>query len=247
MHAPRAPMRHGERGHLMVGLVAAVAILMIFSTVVFQEWSQLMRREAEEEMMFRAREIVRGIFRYRIDHGGAGPSKLEQLMEPGPKGQYYMRHLYKDPLVVDGKWGLLYQGPGGTIVDPTSEDPAAGHEQSLMDQILEAPESQASEFATVEGAGAGLTIAGVKSLCKDEPFRVYNGYSDYAEWRFTYLDLETGLATNSPGQQGSGLPSQLPTAGQLGGGDSPFGQDQGGGKNQGGKGKGGGKKGQQGD
>jgi hypothetical protein len=196
----------------MVGLLAAVAILMIFSTVVFQEWSELMRREREEEMIFRAKELVRGIYRYRLDHAGAGPVKLEQLMEPGPRGQYYLRRLYEDPLVADGKWGLLYQGPGGTIIDPSAGDPLAGVDPSAVGQLALAP--NAGEGLALVGEGGevgGLPIAGVKSLCKDKPFRIYNGFADYSEWLFTFLDLETGLAS-ATGQPGGAPP--VPSASQ---------------------------------
>ena len=110
-----------EKGHLMAGLMAAVAIMMIFSTMAFQAWSEVLRRDNEAEMMFRAQDLVRAIQRYRRDHGGMGPEKLEQLLEPGPKRQYYARQVWTDPLVPDGKWGLLYFGPGGALVDPSNE------------------------------------------------------------------------------------------------------------------------------
>jgi len=110
----------------MAGLMAAVAIMMIFSAVAFQEWSQLLRRDNEAEMMFRAQDLVRSIQRYRKDHGGQGPMKLEDLMEVGPKRQYYVRKLWEDPLVKDGKWGLLHMGPGGQVFDPNAETEPGG-------------------------------------------------------------------------------------------------------------------------
>src|SRR5262245_48993168 len=104
--------RGRESGHLMVGVMAAVAILVILSTVAFQSWADVLRRDNEAEMMFRAQEIVRAIRKYQKDRG-APPTELKQLMEPGNRGQYFLRHLYKDPLVKGGKWGLLFAGPGG--------------------------------------------------------------------------------------------------------------------------------------
>jgi hypothetical protein len=35
-----------------------------------------------------------------------------------------------------------------------------------------------------------MLIAGVRTLCEEDPFRVYNGLTEYSEWMFTYLDLE---------------------------------------------------------
>jgi hypothetical protein len=134
-----------ERGFLMAAAIAAVAILLIFSTLALQEWADVLRRDNEAEMMFRAKDIVRAIQRYRRDHGGAGPAKLEQLMEPGPRGQYYLRKLWKDPLVRDGKWGLLYAGPAGQVVDPNATE---------LDQGL-TPVPGASGFGGTSPFGSG--------------------------------------------------------------------------------------------
>jgi len=116
----RRKSRKHERGHLLAGLMAAVTIMVIFSTIAFQEWVEVQRRDNEAEMIFRAQDIVRAIQRFRQDHGGVGPQKLENLIEPGSRGQYYLRQLWKDPLVRDGEWGLLYEGPGRTIMDPNA-------------------------------------------------------------------------------------------------------------------------------
>jgi hypothetical protein len=209
---------HRQRGHLMAGVMVLLAIMLIFSTIIFQSWEDVLRRDNEAEMIFRAEEIVRAIARFRKDHA-APPVKLEQLMEPGPKAQYYLRRLYKDPLVRDGKWGLLYAGAGGQIVDPNAlhigenaglsgignVDPERV-ERALRD-ITGVDPSQTAQTPLglsaleTEAAGgrqfAGLPIAGVKSLCMDDAFRIYKGQMEYKDWLFTYLDLE---APKVPGQ-----------------------------------------------
>jgi type II secretory pathway pseudopilin PulG len=223
----------------MAGLMAAVAIMLIMSSVAFQAWTDLLRRENEAEMMFRAKDIVRAIQRYRRDHGGAGPARLEDLMEPGPKGQYYMRRLYTDPLVPDGKWGLLYLGPGGQIIDPNAAqtDPFAGTglgggmEPSSMSSLGMGGGRKGigmgskgtrgglgskgiggfGESEVGEGGGiAGMLIAGVRTLCEEQPFRVYNGLTEYSEWLFTYLDLEAQRARGSGRRPGIGSPTLNP-------------------------------------
>jgi hypothetical protein len=112
--------RGAERGHLMVGLVAAVAVMMILTLVAEQVWADVLRRDLEAEMIFRAQDIVRALKRYRADHGGKLPTELKEMMEPGPRGAYYLRKLWKDPLVKDGKWGLLYASPQGGYLDPNA-------------------------------------------------------------------------------------------------------------------------------
>ena len=110
----------GESGHLMVALVAAVAVMMILSLVAVQVWADVLRRDLEAEMIFRAQDIVRALKVYRQEHGGQLPLELKAMMEPGPGGRYCLRKLWKDPLVKDGKWGLLYASPQGGYLDPNA-------------------------------------------------------------------------------------------------------------------------------
>ena len=63
------PRRNGERGHLMAALMLMLAIMMIMSTVVTQKWVDLLQREQEAEMMFRAKSITHAIRRHRRDQG----------------------------------------------------------------------------------------------------------------------------------------------------------------------------------
>ncbi len=188
----------------MVGLVFFLAVLLILSAVAVQEFSQILRRDNEAEMIFRAQEIVRALVRYQKDRG-THPTELEMLHEPGHKNQRFIRRMYDDPLTKDGKWGLLYAGPGGGIIDPSR--PMAG----AVDIIGERTSSPTESAGGLQGGFAGgpqeiggLTIIGVKSLCTERPFRVWNGLSDYAEWQFTVYDLQNqrqeGTAVPQGGQ-----------------------------------------------
>jgi hypothetical protein len=160
-------------------------------------------------MIFRAQEIVRALVRYQKDRG-THPTELKMLDEPGNQNQRYIRRLYEDPLVKDGKWGLLYAGPGGGIIDPSR--PQAG----AVDIIGERTSGQTQSAGGLQGGfegGAqeigGLSIVGVKSLCTDKPFRVWNGLSDYSEWQFTVYDLENQQRSGSAiPQQGGGSRKQ---------------------------------------
>ncbi len=246
-----------ERGHLMVGLVAAVAIMMILSLVAEQLWKDVLRRDREAEMIFRAQDIVRALRRYRVDNGGKLPLELKAMMEPGPRGSYYLRKLWKDPLVKDGKWGLLYASPQGGYLDPNAPPgtdptvpigglnattPAASQSPQTPSRPAPSRLSQQQSGSSDEsgttsqeggsggaspgdrggslrtrfGMGAqemtGLPIIGVKSLCKDRPFRVLNDQTEYAMWRFTVLDLD------QPQRAGAGVIPQTPV---QGGGAAP--------------------------
>ena len=212
-------MGRGERGtdqqgQLMAGLMAAVAIMMIFSALAFQAWTDVLRRDNEAEMIFRGKEIARAIQRYRMDHQNQGPPKLEDLMEPAPnRGNYYLRRLYDDPLVPNGKWALLFMGPQGQIIDPEGE-PLPGTGQAAGQQVGGAPPPRPSSqplggIGNQAGQGApGLPIAGVRSRCEEEPFRVYKGQTEYNRWTFTYLDAQQEMGRPAGKGKGKRRPGQ---------------------------------------
>jgi type II secretory pathway pseudopilin PulG len=190
----------------MAGLMAAVAIMMIFSALAFQAWTDVLRRDNEAEMIFRGREIARAIQRYRADHQNQGPAKLEDLMEPAPnRGNYYLRRLYDDPLVPNGKWGLLYMGPQGAIIDPAGT-PLGGPAGPAAGQTVAGARPGQGQTQPLGGianpAGqpgvTGLPIAGVRSRATGEPFRIYKGQIEYSRWTFTYLDAEQEMGVAGP-------------------------------------------------
>ena len=219
--------RDTEKGHLIVGVMAFVAIMLILGTVATQAWVEVVRRDNEAEMMFRAQEIVRAIARFQKDQGRP-PLSLDELIEPGQKGQYFIRRLYDDPLVEDGKWGILRAAPGGGIFDPSNPDATAlpipgGNQQqglgnasnstaagSQFGQRRESPggaganqQRNSSSFGSGQTgqAGEGLPIVGVRTLSDDTPFRVYRGSQNYAQWLFTIYDLQQQGQQQGQGQQ----------------------------------------------
>jgi len=200
----------------MIAVVVALAILMIFSTMAAKSWQDVLRRDREAEMIFRAQEITRAIAKFRKAHSRL-PNKLEELMEPGPQGQYFLRRQYEDPLVPDGQWGLLFAAPGGGVLDPNS--PGLGAENQIPEIGSKSHKVTNPLDALTPGiAGgqpSGLPIVGVKSLCEDRPFRVYKGQRDYATWQFSIFDLEPQLAggggaAGAGGAGGQGNPGGQP-------------------------------------
>jgi hypothetical protein len=112
----RASRRRAESGSFLVVIMVAVAISSIALGTVAQSWSVRLRRDKEEELIFRAQQYVKAILAYRKEHAGQFPTNLEDLYKPGPRQLRYIRRLYKDPLAKDGRWGLLYLVPGGRAV-----------------------------------------------------------------------------------------------------------------------------------
>ncbi len=81
-------------------------------------WSQMIRRDKEEELIFRGNQYARAINQYQRKFASASPPSLDVLIE-----QRLLRKKFKDPLSPnkDGEFQLLYlqnqatmgtQGPG---------------------------------------------------------------------------------------------------------------------------------------
>jgi len=224
-----------QRGVLMVALMAGIAIAMILSTVAVQKWSDVLRRDAEAEMMFRAQDISRAIKRFQIDRGRL-PNELKELLEVGAhRPQYFIRQLWKDPLVKGGQWQLVYAAPGGGVFDPTAPLPgdtgAPGAPSGGSTSLGSLFQTQPGQPPTPPGQNTpggmpqigrnpdgtpdvtGLPIAGVKTKCTDRPFRRYKDKDQYSEWLFTIFDLEP-KNTAAPGAPAAGAPgTATPPAG----------------------------------
>jgi len=120
----RGRMR-SESGAILIVFMVTLAVAAIALGAAVQAWSTTWRRENEEELIFRGNQYVDGIIAYRKEHGGQFPLTLEDLFKPGPRRLRYIRRLYKDPIVPDGKWGLLYLMPGGQgVYDPKAAEKA---------------------------------------------------------------------------------------------------------------------------
>jgi type II secretory pathway pseudopilin PulG len=213
-----------QRGVLIVALMAGIAIAMILTTVAVQAWSDVLRRDNEAEMMFRAQDIVRALKRFQREKGKL-PTELKELMEPGNKGQYFLRRLWKDPLVKGGQWQYLYASPAGGLFDPSAAGlpdapgglpgavappglppPAQGLPQTGQEPIA-SPGTQPGAFAPFPAIGkqgdasgdtTGLPIAGVKTRCKDHTFRRYKDKTNYSDWTFSIFDLDPHAPPNTP-------------------------------------------------
>ena len=109
-----APIRVGEseRGSVLLILVIGITVMLILLGQAAQSWSTITIREREAEFISRGEQYSRAVLRYQADNQKL-PTTLEQLFEPGPKGNSrYARKKWKDPLT-GGDWVLLWLAPDG--------------------------------------------------------------------------------------------------------------------------------------
>src|SRR5687767_7503051 len=149
--APNAsrPQRHAgrseEAGYAMAALLVGMSVMAIVLTAAMPTWSHMIRREKEEELIFRGTQYARAINQYQRKFANASPASLDVLIE-----QRLLRKKWKDPLGVDKEreFQMLYlsSGMGSRGVGPGQGSGARG---------TGAGQGSAPSRASGTGAGAG--------------------------------------------------------------------------------------------
>lgn len=108
-----------KKGFTFLGVLAFLVVTGIALTAASKYWSTVIKREKEEELLFRGDQIKSAIASY-YDNTPQGrkpsyPKSLEDLLKD-PRFLTLRRHLrkvYKDPITEDGTWGLIRDAKGG--------------------------------------------------------------------------------------------------------------------------------------
>jgi type II secretory pathway pseudopilin PulG len=152
--ARRRPPRDG--GYVMIVLMIAVAVLAVFLLMAVPLWQTEMQRQAEEELIFRARQYVTAIGLYVKNHNNVYPQNFEILHL-----EKLLRQLYPDPMSADGLWDMVFQ------------DTSGGEAKYLV-----VPAHLARAYY------GRAVLVGVCSTSSQTAFRQYRGKTKYNEWAF---------------------------------------------------------------
>jgi type II secretory pathway pseudopilin PulG len=204
--------RNGEAGYNLVMLMVAIAVLNILVAISLPAWSQAIRREKEEELIFRGLQYAEAIRVFQMRYQRF-PNRLEELVEVKPR---CIRQLWKDPMTDGGKWGLIFQGQQGSL----TPQPEGGVNEDLSGRPprggRKPPEPEGGEGDGNERDGdddsafgvprkgdevAVGPIIGVYSKKGKESIMTFFGKERYDEWRFT-VDLFNQAGGPPPGPQG---------------------------------------------
>lgn len=172
----------------------AIAVLHIALAAALPVWSHQIRREKEEELIFRGLQYAEAIRVFQVQFNRL-PVRLEELIEVEPR---CLRQLWLNPMSDDGSWGLLVGGlaPGGAQGRGPLGEPVANP----------APGAPGASPATPGGAGAILRgggrearsgkpqigrpvatgpIQGVYSPEGGQAIKSFFGSNQISDWRFT--------------------------------------------------------------
>jgi type II secretory pathway pseudopilin PulG len=190
----------------MAALLIGMAVMAILMSVAMPTWNQMVRREKEEELIFRGNQYARAINFYQRKFANASPSNLDILVE-----QHLLRKKFRDPMSTEksGEFQLLYLSNS-----PPSNRPG----DSTQPGTTGSPGSTGSALST---RSTGL-IAGVASKNTGESIRIYDGKTHYNEWQFVGMQQSSraggGGTGGGPAGGRGGAPGGPPGTGPPGSG-----------------------------
>lgn len=180
-----------QAGYAMAALLVGLSVMAVMLSIALPAWSHMVRREREEELIFRGNQYARAIALYQRTRANAFPTSVDQLIE-----QRLLRKKYKDPLSPnkDGEFQLIFQSqlktqgqqPGAASRGTAFGSSASGGASTVGTPI--------STFQSTSGP-----IVGVVSKNTGTSIKTYKGKQKYSEWQFTSMEM-----TNQAGGGGIG-------------------------------------------
>ena len=118
------PQRAGEQGFMLLGLMVAIAIILLFLGVAASKAAFSLHRDREVESARRANQYVRAIRKFYLKNGNRYPGSIEQL--ENTNRIRYLRQRYVDPLTGKADYRLIPVGQNKTTPKAFFGQPLAG-------------------------------------------------------------------------------------------------------------------------
>jgi type II secretory pathway pseudopilin PulG len=194
------PAGAGRRaaGYSLVVLIMAISVLNIMLAAALPKWSEMIKRDKEEELISRGWQYAEAIriFQRRFQRY---PVKLDELLKAKPR---CIRQLWKDPMTESGEWTPIFLGQGSVIKVPGT--------QPLGTQPLGTQNLNQNQNSPPLGLGGGDPnhpgatvsvgpIVGVRSQSTKQSLLRFFGHEHYDEWDFRADMLTQGLNQNFHG------------------------------------------------
>ena len=142
----------GERGFMLLGLIVAMALILLALSVAATQVAFSLRREREVESARRADQYVRAIRRFYLKNQHY-PGSIEQLVKTN--NVRYLRQQYVDPLTGKADYRLIPVGQNKTTVKGFFGEPLTGLASNGL--------GSAGISSTTIGGAAGSASAGAAS------------------------------------------------------------------------------------
>ena len=167
----------GGAGYSLVVLIMAIAVLNIMIAAALPKWSEMIKRDKEEELISRGWQYAEAIrlFQRRFQRY---PVKFDELIKAQPR---CIRQLWKDPMTDSGMGRRSSSTRDRRSTCPAPEPPRGGAGPR--------PQSAANHQAG--------PIIGVRSRSHQQSLLLFFGHDHYDEWEFRVDLLARRLEFNS--------------------------------------------------
>lgn len=156
-------MTRKSAGYLTIILMMAVFVISVGLLIAFPVLETELKREKEEELIFRGRQYVEAVRVYLVKHPGTFPKSLKELKE-----KKCLRRLYRDPMTKSGEWNVIL-----------AVTAAGASSSENIQAVLVVPESALAAVKQPQ-------VLGVVSSSKDRSIKIWNGQESYDRWLFFY-------------------------------------------------------------
>ena len=169
-----------EEGYTLVVFVMIIAVMAIMMAVAVEIVSFQAQREREAELIFRGQQYVEGIRLYKQKYG-RNPMRMKELWEANPR---VLRQKWKDPITDSEEWGLVFLGQEGRELTVPGGRGGRRRPTPTRTPVFE------REREGGDGGEKVGPIIGVHSLSTDQSIKIYEGRTQYDEWKFVLKDVE---------------------------------------------------------
>jgi len=183
-----------ESGYTMVAIVIAMTVMAILLMGVAPSIATIMKREREQELLFRGKQYARAIALFQKRYGRF-PTELKELYENRPRT---IRHLFKEPFCNCMDWHVIYQN--SPDANPNAPVGGSGLPGS-PGQPAPLPSPTPGVFGASQTKSVG-PIIGVRSNLHEEALSEWRGQKYYDQWRFIMGDADRDTMTGLPGGGG---------------------------------------------
>jgi len=222
---PRRSAR-AQAGYAMAALLVGLAVMAVVLSVAMPTWSHMIRREKEEELIFRGTQYARAINLYQRKFANASPQNLDVLIE-----QRFLRKKFRDPFSTtkEGEFQMLYlnsrgagagqQGAGGGLGTSSGGRGSGAGTGGQTGTGAGAGSGFGSGTGVGTGTGSGTStgtgtgtgaagmysttpsggIVGVASKNTGTSIKIYKEKTKYNEWQFVGLEQSTQGGTGGRG------------------------------------------------
>jgi type II secretory pathway pseudopilin PulG len=167
-------------GFTLVGVVVAMAIIVILLAAVGPTVATIIERDREKELIFRGKQYARAVIAFQKRYGRF-PNELKELSKLKPRS---IRKLWKDPMCDCDDWQVIIAGSPEAV--PIGQAPSPQGGSGPGGSRTPTP---SSAFGPSTGKPIG-PIIGVRSKVRRKSIFEWRsrGYTD--EWRFIAGDAD---------------------------------------------------------